>query len=84
MATLGATDGNEGADELDRLWDELAGIAKETAALLIQPDHESAHVDALDARADGVRARIKAIQAAQRRPPEPVELRCGSRLLSGG
>jgi hypothetical protein len=81
--TVGATDNDEGADELGRLWHELAGIAKDTAALLIQPDHDKAEVAALDARADGLRARIKAIQA-QRRPPEPVELWRGSRLVSGG
>lgn len=83
MAPLEATGDDEGVDELERLWDELAGIAKETEALLIQLDHGSADVAALDARADGVRARIKAIQA-ERRPPEPVEFWRGSRLLSGG
>ena len=67
------SDDEGGRDELERLWDELAGIARETAALLIQPDHESADVAALDVRADALRARINAIQA-QRRRPEPVEL----------
>ena len=60
-------------DDLERLWEELAGVARETAALLIQPDHKSEDVAALDLRADDLRARIKAIQA-QRRPLEPVEL----------
>jgi hypothetical protein len=78
MPTLEATGDEEGVDELERLWDELAGIARETAALLIQPDHSSADVDALDARADALRARIKAIQA-QRRPSEPVEFWRGCR-----
>lgn len=61
------------AGELGRLWAQLAGIARETAALLIQPDHEPADVAALDLRADALRARIKAVQVRWR-PPEPVEL----------
>lgn len=61
---------------LVELQEQLASIARETARLLVQPRHDSAGVEALDRRAEVLRARIAAAQA---RPEagDPVELRRG-------
>ena len=69
---------------LAELQERLAEIARETARLLVQPQHESADVEALDGRAAALREQISAIQP-QTSSAEPVELRRGgSGLLSGG
>jgi chaperonin cofactor prefoldin len=69
---------------LAELQEQLAEIARETARLLVQPKHDSADVEALDIRAETLRARIAAAEPQTR--AEPVELRrgFGGPLLSGG
>jgi len=77
------------AAALDRLWDELADVARDTARLLVQPDHDSAELLALDLRAQALRNRIRDTQP-RRSQTEPVDLRNGadwrggSTLTSGG
>ena len=70
---------------LAELQEQLAAIARETARLLVQPQHDSGDVAALDIRAAALRERIAAVQARNERP-EPVELRrgYGGPLVSGG
>ncbi|HEU4559860.1 MAG TPA: hypothetical protein VFS20_18570 [Longimicrobium sp.] len=70
---------------LAELHEQLAEIARETARLLVQSQHDSTDVEALDLRAAALRARIA---AARPRPEneEAIELRAGygGSLLSGG
>ena len=67
-------------DDVAQLQRELAEVARDTAALLLQVDYAESELWELDARARELRARIRA--AAIRRDPDP-ELRIAS-ILSGG
>lgn len=55
------------------LQEQLAEIARATARLLVQPQHDGADVQALDGRAAALRERISAMHARMSKP-EPVEL----------
>lgn len=71
---------------LERLEDELAGVARETARLLVQREHDPADLLALDIRAAALRKLIAAARPSAPEP-EPVELwrgYGGMRLVSGG
>jgi hypothetical protein len=70
---------------LAELQEQLAEVARDTARLLVQPQYDSADVEALDVRAADLRARIDAAQADPRKA-EPVELRrgYGGAWVSGG
>ena len=70
---------------LTGLQEELAEVARETARLLLDPEHDGADVLALDLRAEALRKRIAAL-ARQSDKPEPVELwrGGGALLVSGG
>jgi hypothetical protein len=63
------------------LHEELAEVARETARLLLDPEHDGADVLALDVRAEALRERIAALTRQPERG-EPVELwRGGGALL---
>lgn len=70
---------------LTGLHEDLAEVARETARLLLDPEHDGADVLALDVRAEALRRRIAAL-APQPNRAEPVELRRGggALLVSGG
>jgi len=69
---------------LARLEDELAEVARETARLLVQPEHDPADMLALDIRAAALRRLIAAARPSAPEP-EPVELWRGyGGLVSGG
>ena len=72
--------------EADRIRDELAGVARQIARLLIQPRYDEAELAELDVRARDLRQ-----QLARATPPHddgPPELRLplsyGGGLVSGG
>jgi hypothetical protein len=46
-------------EEIPKLQDELARVAKQTARLLLQPRYDEAELAELDARARELRARIQ-------------------------
>ncbi|HYH82513.1 MAG TPA: hypothetical protein VEX86_22170 [Longimicrobium sp.] len=65
----------DATDELARLNQELAAIARATAVLLIQRGHDRDELAALDLRARELRAEIRALEAAAEQN-EPVVLAC--------
>ncbi|HSU14138.1 hypothetical protein [Longimicrobium sp.] len=77
----------ERAAEAERLRDELAGVARQIARLLVQPRYDEAELAELDVRARDLRQ-----QLARAMPPHdvegPPELRLpvsyGGGLVSGG
>lgn len=66
---------------LAELQEQLADVARDTARLLVQAQHDRADVQALDGRARALRERISTIQV-QMSKAEPVELTAG--LLARG
>ena len=70
---------------LSGLHEELAEVARETARLLLDPEHDGAEVLALDVRAEALRRQIAALTRQPDRE-EPVELwrGGGALLVSGG
>lgn len=70
---------------LSGLQEELAEVARKTARLLLDPEHDGADVLALDVRAEALRRRVAAL-TCQPNKSEPVELwrGGGALLVSGG
>jgi hypothetical protein len=70
-------------DDLQRLEDELAGVAREIATVLTTQPLDGAALAALDRRAGELREQVKAARPSRALPD--LVLHCGSRLmLSGG
>lgn len=76
------------AGEVERVAQELASVARETARLLLRPRYDEAELAELDLRARELRGRLRAATLEERAKSEPPELRnpgeVRSQLVSGG
>jgi hypothetical protein len=77
-------DAAEPGGEVRQLREELAGVARETARLLLRPRYDEAELAELDVRARDLRARLRALAPPRREPPAELFPYYGSRTVSGG
>jgi hypothetical protein len=74
--------------EVQRLTEELAEVARETARLLLRPRYDEAELAELDVRARDLRTRLRALNRSHEREPYEIELRPletrWNRSVSGG
>ena len=77
--------GWDARDDVQRLTDELADVARATARLLLDPRYDEAELAELDFRARQLRASIREASIAKLGVTEPVQLHAHSQpLVSGG
>ena len=62
-----------GSAHIRRLTEELAGVARETAQLLLNPRYDEAELAELDVRARQLRAAIRETASGGDAEPEPVQ-----------
>jgi hypothetical protein len=88
MATMAPAPDRRSSDpaEADRIRDELAGVARQIARLLIQPRYDEAELAELDVRARDLRQQLaRAMPPHDDGPPElRLPLSYGGGLVSGG